>query len=526
MKRIWRGNYEQIFRRAAPGPGRRGGGGSGHRRLFSAEAVSHPANRVQVYVSRSVDPHVNLSLEHFLLASSHPDSVVLLLYANRPCVVIGRNQNPWVEANLALLNEPGVLARLRAEEGEGEGEDEDDLLGVGVRGRGGCGCRDDDSVQLVRRRSGGGAVFHDLGNMNYSVICPPADFDRDRHAEMVVRALRSLDPAGGRGGVRVNERHDIVLDVDEEHGRDGEEEEKKTIRRTYKISGSAYKLTRRRSLHHGTCLLASPNLRRLGAFLRSPAAPYIRARGVESVRSDVANFFGGPPMPLPAPLLRGGGGEGGGGAGIGAEAALPPTGPLAVAARFEEAVIAEFAAMYGPPDRQETLLQPTPEDLRRRRRRQPLGSEEEGKEGKEEEEEAALLLRDVPEIARGVAELRSPEWLWGQTPQFDFSTTPAPQVHDHDNKQQPQQQQQQQCRPETATMPAPPPAGFSTALTVRQGRITRVDGLGLPMTLQSTRLCDVDDWRDVAGPAAGEWLNGLFGVGGKRDGTRRSAARD
>ncbi|KAI0136955.1 hypothetical protein BJ170DRAFT_36675 [Xylariales sp. AK1849] len=241
-------------------------------RQFS-EAAQHPSNRVQVYISRSRDPYLNLSIEHYLLQKSNPASVVLLLYTNRPCVVIGRNQNPWLEVNLNLLNRPGLLAETQ----KGSG---------------------DAGVELVRRRSGGGTVFHDEGNVNYSVICPPADFDRDRHAEMVVRALQTLDAKT----TRVNERHDIVVDVPGDSGQV-----------TYKISGSAYKLTRLRSLHHGTCLLSTPNLDRIGQFLHSPAAPYIMARGVESVRSRIRN--------------------------VGVENRA-----------FEEAVVAEFGSMYGNVD--------------------------------------------------------------------------------------------------------------------------------------------------------------------------------
>jgi lipoate-protein ligase A len=133
----------------------------------------------------------------------------------------------------------------------------------------------DSSIQLVRRRSGGGAVFHDAGNVNFSVICPPERFDRDKHAEMVVRALKAL----GRPNTRVNERHDIVMDVSSEAGTG-----------TFKISGSAYKLTRLRSLHHGTCLLRSPNLSSISGLLRSPAQGYVDARGVDSVRSPVRNI--------------------------------------------------------------------------------------------------------------------------------------------------------------------------------------------------------------------------------------------
>lgn len=256
---------------------------SPHVRCFS-EAVSHPSNKVQVYISRSRDPWLNLSFEHFLLQKSTPESTVLFLYTNRPCVVIGRNQNPWLEVNLALVNPPSSFERLN-------------LLATGQK-KTETRSSEKEDVVLVRRRSGGGTVFHDEGNVNYSVICPPAAFDRDKHAEMVVRALRNL----GIPTTRVNERHDIVMDVEGSSGRE-----------TYKVSGSAYKLTRLRSLHHGTCLLSSPNLAGIGQYLRSPAAPYITARGVESVRSPIRN--------------------------VGLENRA-----------FEEAVIAEFGSMYGNMD--------------------------------------------------------------------------------------------------------------------------------------------------------------------------------
>lgn len=256
-----------------------------HRRLFSAEAVAHPTNRVQIYVSRSHDPYLNLCFEHYLLQKSHPDSVVLLLYTNWPCVVIGRNQNPWLEVGLGALNRPELLAPVPRL--DGEGGDSNGNADAGTKALG---------VQLVRRRSGGGTVFHDLGNVNYSVLCPPAAFDRDRHALMVVRALQSL----GLSSARVNERHDIVLADPDDAAK----------QQTFKVSGSAYKLTRLRSLHHGTCLLSTPNLDRVGQFLRSPAEPYMKARGVDSVRSPIRNV------------------------GVGNAA-------------FEEAVVAEFGAMYG-----------------------------------------------------------------------------------------------------------------------------------------------------------------------------------
>ncbi|KAI5456551.1 hypothetical protein BGZ63DRAFT_395754 [Mariannaea sp. PMI_226] len=281
------------------------------KRCFT-EAASHPSNKTQVYISSSRDPFLNLSVEHHLMQNSHPDSTILILYKNSPCIVFGRNQNPWMEVNLPRL------AQIR-----------DSPSAIGWTA---------GPVQLIRRRSGGGTVFHDEGNVNFSVTCPPAAFDRDKHANMVVRALASL----GRPNTRVNTRHDIVMDVpDDPIG-------------TYKISGSAYKLTRLRSLHHGTCLLRSPNLTSISGMLRSPAEGFIKTRGVDSVRSPVRNVD------------------------VDSDA-------------FKEAVVEEFGRMYGKIHVQEII------------------------------NEDAL---NIPNVRKGYDELRSRNWILGQTPRFVFSTTP------------------------------------------------------------------------------------------------------
>jgi lipoate-protein ligase A len=238
-----------------------------------AHTTVDPTRKTQIYISRILDPYVNLSIEHFLLQKSHPDSTILFLYTNRPCIVIGRNQNPWIEVNLGLLNH-----NFRSHESPHRGQ-----------------------VSLVRRRSGGGTVFHDEGNVNYSVICPTASFDRDKHAQMVVRALHQL----GVDRAKVNKRHDIILSQDAVSGQSDP--------KPLKVSGSAYKLTRLRSLHHGTCLLSSPNIHHISQYLRSPAKPYIKARGVDSVSSPIANVN------------------------VTNEA-------------FENAVIAEFSQMYDSPE--------------------------------------------------------------------------------------------------------------------------------------------------------------------------------
>lgn len=247
---------------------------SSRRRTISTwtARTAHPSSRVQIFTSHSHDPYLNLSAEHLLLQRSHPASTVLFLYANDPCVVIGRNQNPWVEADLGLLSQfPTALG------GRGGGQDESNSSG----GHGG-------GAALVRRRSGGGAVFHDRGNVNYSVICPSAAFDRDLHADMVARALRRL----GVSSARVNARHDIVVSSSSFSSSDDHDDDGSSgadLQQPFKVSGSAYKLTRLRSLHHGTCLLSS-HLAGIGQLLRSPAEPFIKARGVESVRSRIQNL--------------------------------------------------------------------------------------------------------------------------------------------------------------------------------------------------------------------------------------------
>lgn len=243
------------------------------RRTFSAFPLDSLPTLVQscehqIFQSLSTDPFVNLAIEQLLFETSPDGAKILFLYVNRPCVVIGRNQNPWLEANLDLLSEK-------------------------VQGRPVERNRKSRHEFLLRRRSGGGAVYHDEGNLNYCVICPKPMFNRDKHAEMVVRALKGV----GALQTRVNERHDIVLgrndqiptNVVQVDSDDLESPQLKMTPNSLKISGSAYKLTGMRAMHHGTCLIDSRDLALLGSYLRSPLRPYIKARGVDSVRSPVGN---------------------------------------------------------------------------------------------------------------------------------------------------------------------------------------------------------------------------------------------
>lgn len=174
----------------------------------------------------------------------------LLLYVNSPCVVMGRNQNPWRECNVPLINSL--------------------------------------HIPLVRRKSGGGTVVHDSGNVNFSVMTRREDFTRQRHAQMIVDAVNELpvkirkritgtdeteEVSGPQLKLKLNERYDIV---EAEHNR--------------KVSGSAYKIQRQKAYHHGTMLLNS-ELKILGSLLSRDIEKMgvVEGRGVESVKSPVSN---------------------------------------------------------------------------------------------------------------------------------------------------------------------------------------------------------------------------------------------
>ncbi|OBZ70124.1 Lipoate-protein ligase A [Grifola frondosa] len=130
------------------------------------DATSSPNHAI--YVSKSVNPYFNLSFEDWLFRHKPPEKPLLLLYRDQPCVVIGRNQNPWKEVNLSVSRKTGI--------------------------------------PFIRRHSGGGTVYHDLGNTNFSIHLPRTSFDRHATARVVLRALRSIGV-----DANVNDRNDICL---------------------------------------------------------------------------------------------------------------------------------------------------------------------------------------------------------------------------------------------------------------------------------------------------------------------------
>ncbi|EIW69568.1 hypothetical protein TREMEDRAFT_30736, partial [Tremella mesenterica DSM 1558] len=184
------------------------------------------------YISTSTDPWFNLSYEDWLLRNTLHNQPMLFLYRNVPCVVIGRNQNPWKETTPRKLKEWGI--------------------------------------PLIRRRSGGGTVYHDMGNTNFSIFLPRLLFTRSHGAELIARAIRN------RIGVQqccVNSRNDIVI-------RDGIND--------FKVSGSAYKIIQHRAYHHGTMLISS-DTSLLGKALKS-SSPDMETKGIPSYRSPVTTL--------------------------------------------------------------------------------------------------------------------------------------------------------------------------------------------------------------------------------------------
>lgn len=176
--------------------------------------------------SGEFDPHKNLALESALMDAIQPGDMCLYLWQNRHTVVIGRNQNAWKECRCELLQAEGGT--------------------------------------LARRPSGGGAVYHDLGNLNFTFAASPERYDLNRQLGMILDAVAIA-------GIRAEftGRNDITID-----GR--------------KFSGNAFKHAKNCSLQHGT-LMVNVDMERLSRYLR-PSEAKLKAKGVDSVRSRVCSL--------------------------------------------------------------------------------------------------------------------------------------------------------------------------------------------------------------------------------------------
>ena len=182
--------------------------------------------QLRIFESEGFDPHANLALEKHLMDITQPGMCLLYLWQNQNTVVIGRNQNAWLECRTSLLAEEGGV--------------------------------------LARRLSGGGAVFHDLGNLNFTFIMCKEDYDLDKQLSVIQTACALAGIAAEKSG-----RNDLLAE-----GR--------------KFSGNAFYQNRTHAYHHGT-LMIDVDRDKLGRYLSPPKAK-LEAKGVASVRSRVVNL--------------------------------------------------------------------------------------------------------------------------------------------------------------------------------------------------------------------------------------------
>ncbi len=179
------------------------------------------------YISDTVNPYINLAKEKFLLDAVDKESIILYLWQNQNTIVIGKNQNAFSECRIELLKEEGGT--------------------------------------LARRLSGGGAVFHDIGNLNFTFICATENFNVEKHMQVIQSACLKAGITTEKSG-----RNDILAN-------------------DKKFSGNAFYNSKGKSYHHGTILI-NADFSKLGRYLTPPKAK-LEAKGVKSVKSRVINLI-------------------------------------------------------------------------------------------------------------------------------------------------------------------------------------------------------------------------------------------
>ena len=180
-----------------------------------------------IYISTSNDPYYNFAVEHWLFKNNIEHLPIIYLWQNSPCIIIGRSQNPWLECDITSIKK--------------------------------------EELPIIRRYSGGGAVYHDLGNINFTYI----DKTKESKNFTLINTLKMLNIISS-----FSKRHDIIVELQG---------------KKYKVSGSAFRKTRDVLLKHNTLLINS-NLNKLQTYLHHQIDNRITSKGVKSVRSEVLNL--------------------------------------------------------------------------------------------------------------------------------------------------------------------------------------------------------------------------------------------
>ncbi len=183
-------------------------------------------SQIEIFKSTSLNPYNNLATEKFLLDTVPNDTICLYLWQNENTVVIGSNQNPWTECNCEQIVADGGF--------------------------------------VARRLSGGGAVFHDIGNLNFTFICSEENYSLDKNLAVIKKACEYANIAAEISG-----RNDILV-----NGK--------------KFSGNAFYHTKGKAYHHGTLLISS-DAKKIQRYL-TPSSQKLDAKGVKSVKSRVINL--------------------------------------------------------------------------------------------------------------------------------------------------------------------------------------------------------------------------------------------
>ncbi|UNK19401.1 lipoate--protein ligase [Paenibacillus sp. N3/727] len=180
----------------------------------------------KIVISQEHDPYFNLALEEELFRNARQGEVTLYLWQNEKTVVIGRNQNPYIECDIEQIKRSGG--------------------------------------KIARRISGGGAVYHDLGNLNFTFVCKKSQEDLTKQIAVLQKAVEHFGLQVDRSG-----RNDLI--------HEGE-----------KFSGHAFYEEDGNAFHHGT-MMVDVDLTMLAKVLK-PSKLKLESKGITSVKSRVVNL--------------------------------------------------------------------------------------------------------------------------------------------------------------------------------------------------------------------------------------------